>query len=238
MENSKQIGTPEADRAAFHKEYCMLTKGAEDAIALLKPRLAILLRDLGIKSEPDSRIKDEAATWDKMQRKNCSIHGISDIAGIRVVTAFEDQIYMLAKALQNQPGIHVVRVKDYIYGPDDSEYSEYVDPETWTRYGPKEFGYSSLQMVVVMEVWHIDHKEDVKVEVQFRDITMHSWAVLDTAIRYRFCKCGDLSYEQRAELDICPEVKEILPQLSEDLRSVRKRAISLRDYPRESQGSK
>lgn len=235
MENSKQFGTPEPDRAVFHKEYCAVARVAKDAIALLEPRLAILLEDMGIKCKPNSRIKSEDATWDKMQRKGCSLCEISDVGGIRLVTAFEDQIYLLADALQNQPGIHVVRVKDYIYGPDDPEYSEYVKPETWTRYGPKDFGYSSLQMVVIIEVWHIDHKEEVRVEIQIRDTTMHSWAILDTAIRYRFCKSGDLSPEQQVELDICPEAKDILPKLSEDLREVRKRAIKVRDYPEESQ---
>lgn len=211
-----------AAMAAFKEEYSRLAKECKAAIAFLVPRIQVLQEDIGSDSAPSSRIKTPESCIEKIQRNGDDVtpealREIRDIAGIRVVLPFEDNVYTIAGALQDEPGLHVLRVKDYICAPDDPRYMEYFRPETWTRYGPKPSGYSSLHMTIAVEVFHLSRKAMVPVEVQIRDKTMDAWASIEHICRY---KCDDTS----------PEAKELFTKLSTNLRDLRSQAMQLRDY--------
>ena len=89
-----------------------------------------------------------------------------DVAGVRVICAFMDDIYRLEEVFLKQDDITLIRVKNYIEQPKPS-------------------GYRSLHLVVktpiIAETW----KKDVYVEVQMRTIAMDFWASLDHKLRYK-----------------------------------------------------
>ncbi|MGN0182226.1 MAG: GTP pyrophosphokinase family protein, partial [Candidatus Ornithomonoglobus sp.] len=91
---------------------------------------------------------------------------IDDIAGVRIVCLFPDDIYKIAEVIQNFNNIHVCLVKDYIKVP-------------------KENGYRSYHMHVKVPIRLLDHEEWVKVEIQLRTVAMDSWASMEHKIRYK-----------------------------------------------------
>ena len=88
------------------------------------------------------------------------------MAGIRVICAFQEDIYHLADLLTRQDDIQLVRVKDYIRNP-------------------KPNGYRSLHLILEIPVFLKNGKTPVKVEVQFRTIAMDFWASVDHKLRYK-----------------------------------------------------
>lgn len=119
-----------------------------------------------------SRIKSLKSIVEKLERKDMEVsldsakENLTDIAGIRVVCYYIDDIYMVAKMLSVQDDITVVREADYI------------------KY-PKSNGYRSLHLVVKVPVFFSDSKELVPVEIQIRTIAMDFWASLEHQLRYK-----------------------------------------------------
>ena len=119
-----------------------------------------------------SRIKTPKSILEKLQRKGfeISVKGIeenlADVAGIRVICSFPDDIYATAKMLTDQDDIRVIQVKDYIINP-------------------KPNGYRSLHLIVETPIFLHDQKKQMRVEVQFRTISMDWWASLEHKIRYK-----------------------------------------------------
>ena len=119
-----------------------------------------------------TRLKTPESIMEKMARKGCPItvdsieENISDIAGVRVICAFPSDIYKLAEMFLRQDDISLVEEKDYFKTP-------------------KENGYRSLHLVVETPIFLHDSKRMMKVEVQFRTISMDWWASLEHKIRYK-----------------------------------------------------
>ncbi|MDO4395702.1 MAG: GTP pyrophosphokinase family protein, partial [Clostridia bacterium] len=91
---------------------------------------------------------------------------LTDVAGIRIICSFMDDIYKVAKMLQQQDDITVLLVKDYIAKP-------------------KPNGYRSYHMIVEVPVFFSNEKKSMKVEVQIRTIAMDFWANLEHRMRYK-----------------------------------------------------
>ena len=68
--------------------------------------------------------------------------------------------------LVNQADVEIVTIKDYIKKP-------------------KENGYRSLHMIVLVDVYFSDHKDKVPIEIQFRTIAMNFWASTEHQLRYK-----------------------------------------------------
>lgn len=138
-----------------------------------------------------SRVKSLESIVAKMQKKglpltvNCMMKSLHDIAGIRVICPFISDVYHVANMLINQKDVEVVRVKDYIKNP-------------------KENGYRSLHMIVLVDVYFSDHKSQVPVELQFRTIAMNFWASLEHQLRYK--KNRDFTEDMQKELKECSEI--------------------------------
>ena len=119
-----------------------------------------------------SRIKTPKSIIEKLQRKGyeISVKGIeenlADVAGIRVICSFPDDIYATAKMLTDQDDIRVIQVKDYIKHPKDN-------------------GYRSLHLIIGIPIFLSSEKKYVRVEVQFRTIAMDFWASLDHKLKYK-----------------------------------------------------
>lgn len=100
---------------------------------------------------------------------------ILDIAGVRVICNYIDDIYVMEKLLLQQADITLIKRKDYIEQP-------------------KENGYRSLHLVVKIPVFLSDKTEYVPVEIQMRTIAMDYWASLEHTLRYKNDKNDMMEY--------------------------------------------
>lgn len=91
---------------------------------------------------------------------------LNDIAGVRVICSYIDDIYRLAEALTAQDDIRLLEKKDYIQNP-------------------KPNGYRSLHLIVSVPVFFAEQRQELKVEVQIRTIAMDFWASLEHQIKYK-----------------------------------------------------
>ena len=124
-------------------------------------------------------------------------NNINDIAGIRVVCSFLDDVYVLADALLKQDDITLIEKKDYIKNP-------------------KENGYRSLHLIVGVPIFLAHEKRIMNVEIQLRTIAMDFWASLEHQLRYK----KDFVYtdEMLRELKECAETSSELDLRMENLR--------------------
>ena len=155
--------------------------GYKFALEEIKTKISILSEEYRIVHEYNpiehvtARIKSPKSIMKKIEHKNLawSLHEIEnkirDIAGVRIVCSFEEDIYRLAEMLSNQHDITVVEVKDYIKNP-------------------KENGYRSLHLIVKIPIFLTDSVRDVFVEIQIRTIAMDFWASLEHKIFYKYNK--------------------------------------------------
>lgn len=119
-----------------------------------------------------SRLKSSTSIMEKLARLDVpfSVDNVNeylhDVAGIRVICSYMDDIYRLAHALAKQDDITVLNFKDYIKNP-------------------KPNGYRSYHMIVSVPVFFSDQTRDMKVEVQIRTIAMDFWASLEHQLKYK-----------------------------------------------------
>ena len=119
-----------------------------------------------------SRVKEPTSIIEKMHRRGyeLSVENIedklNDVAGIRVICSFVEDIYYLASMLSAQDDLTVLQVKDYIKNP-------------------KENGYRSLHLIIQTPIFLSDQKKNMRVEVQFRTIAMDFWASVDHKLKYK-----------------------------------------------------
>lgn len=119
-----------------------------------------------------SRLKSPESLFDKLTRRNLPMStesiekNIFDIAGVRVICSHPSDIYMLSEALLKHDDIKLIEKKDYIEKP-------------------KPNGYRSLHLIVEIPIFLQEYKKPMKVEVQFRTISMEWWASLEHKIRYK-----------------------------------------------------
>ncbi len=119
-----------------------------------------------------SRMKTIQSMMDKLRRRGqtvsieSAVENLYDIAGMRVVCSYIQDIYTVADALTSQDDIRVIRVRDYIKQP-------------------KANGYRSLHLVVEVPVFLSTGRVLVPVEVQIRTIAMDFWATLEHTLRYK-----------------------------------------------------
>ena len=137
-----------------------------------------------------SRIKSMDGIFKKAKKKNIPItmegieEGIRDIAGVRVICSFPEDIYMLADCLLKQDDVVLVERKDYIKNPKPS-------------------GYRSLHLIIEIPIFLQNEKKMMKVEVQFRTISMDWWASLEHKINYKKDMPDDIRAEITKELLEC-----------------------------------
>ena len=168
------------------------------AIREVKTKLEVLNDELSVRNQRNpiemikSRVKKPVSIVEKLHRKNLPIslnsmiHHLDDVAGIRVICSFVDDIYTVARMLVSQDDIRVIAVKDYISNPKDN-------------------GYRSYHLIVEVPVFFSDRKKDMRVEVQIRTMAMDFWASLDHQLKYKK-DIGDAADEISEELRKCAEV--------------------------------
>ncbi len=154
-----------------------------------------------------SRVKDYDSIIRKIIRKKLprtleSIEeNINDIAGVRVVCSFVDDIYRLADCLLQQDDIFLIRKKDYIKNP-------------------KPTGYRSLHLIVAVPIFLENEKKMVKVEVQLRTIAMDFWASLEHKLRYKKNISSEMLDKLSHELTDCAEISASLDSRMQNVRNL------------------
>ena len=148
------------------------------AIKEIRTKLEILDDEFHVKFDHNPihhmeyRLKSPKSIADKLRKKQLEFNmesvreNLTDIAGVRVICNYLDDIYHIARLLVKQDDITLVRTRDYIKNP-------------------KPNGYRSLHLVVRVPVFLAESTEYVPVEVQIRTIAMDFWASLEHQLKYK-----------------------------------------------------
>ncbi|MBE6666649.1 MAG: GTP pyrophosphokinase family protein [Ruminococcaceae bacterium] len=150
-----------------------------------------------------TRLKSVESIGDKLSTLNVPItvssieKNLHDVAGVRVICGFPSDIYTLADAFLKQDDITLIKKKDYIANP-------------------KPNGYRSLHLIVEIPIFQHDEKRPMKVEVQFRTISMDWWASLEHKMSYK--KDVIVSEDITDELRECAEAAAILDYRMEQIQ--------------------
>lgn len=162
-----------------------------------------------------SRLKSSTSIMEKLARQgvpfsvdNVNEH-LHDVAGIRVICSYVDDIYRLAEALAKQDDITVLNFKDYIKNP-------------------KPNGYRSYHMIVSVPVFFSDQTREMKVEVQIRTIAMDFWASLEHQLKYK----KEIPEQQEVVRQLTQCAKQIA-EVDAQMYEIRKRIEQAEDAPTE-----
>ncbi len=179
--------------AAKAKEIIQLRSLYRGAVREISTKLEILDDEFHIMNDynpihhMECRVKTIQSIAEKMIRRDIekTVEGVktlTDIAGVRVICNYTNDIYNIAEMLLRQDDVELIKKKDYIANP-------------------KESGYRSLHLVVAVPVFQAEKTEIVPVEIQIRTIAMDTWASLEHELKYK--NNGVLSPEETEELRAC-----------------------------------
>ena len=150
-----------------------------------------------------SRLKTPESIYEKLRRKGYPVtvknieRYLSDVAGVRVICSFPDDIYRLAELIVRQDDIILLKEKDYIKHP-------------------KENGYRSLHLILNIPIFLSKGKKYMKVELQFRTIAMDFWASLEHKLKYK--RDMENAEEIVAQLKACAQSIEDLDYQMQEIR--------------------
>lgn len=168
------------------------------AMMEMRTKFEVLNTELSLDSDKNPiesiccRIKKPISIIEKLKRKGLAVSlenietQIHDVAGIRIICSFPEDIYRLAEKIYSQDDIHVLEVKDYIKNP-------------------KSNGYRSLHLILEVPVFFSEVKKWMQVEVQFRTIAMDLWASIEHKIQYKKQMGGQDAARLSEELRLCAE---------------------------------
>lgn len=166
----------------------------EAGIKEVRTKLEILDAEFKVKHDHnpihhiESRLKSPESILKKAISKDILVtersleENIHDIAGIRVICNYVDDVYKVAQLLTNQDDIQLIEMKDYIQNP-------------------KESGYMSLHLVLEVPIFLSEGPKPIHVEVQLRTIAMDFWASLEHKLKYK--TDNNVSDDVKKELQEC-----------------------------------
>ncbi|KAA8820037.1 GTP pyrophosphokinase [Bifidobacterium vespertilionis] len=156
----------------------------------------------------ERRLKSVNSIIGKLDRKGLPVtvktvrDNLFDVAGIRVICNYRDDVYSVSNYLSAQSDIQVLRVKDYIKNP-------------------KVNGYRSLHVIYAVPVFLSSGPHYTPVEVQFRTIAMDYWASLEHALRYKTeLPDAKLSEHSQTLLDCARSLQNIEVQMQNIHRDI------------------
>lgn len=150
----------------------------DSAVELVKTQLNIFDNEFSMRFQRnpihniESRIKSPQSIVGKLQKKGKPVspesarENLTDIAGVRVICCYIDDIYAIADLLTKHSAFQLIKVKDYIKNP-------------------KPNGYRSFHMILNVPVFMSNGKQFVPVEIQIRTIAMDFWASLEHQLHYK-----------------------------------------------------
>ncbi|MBQ8320534.1 MAG: GTP pyrophosphokinase family protein [Clostridia bacterium] len=199
--------------AEFVKEYLRRRPYYSGAMKTACAKFEILDDEFSMREGHDpihrieSRLKTAASAYEKLARRGYkqtpeNLDLLHDIAGVRVVCGYIEDIYKIAAVFLSQEGVKLVNAKDYIKSP-------------------KENGYRSLHLIAEIPVSLSQETKSVPVEIQLRTISMNMWASLEHEVSYKVN--DDLQEAYRRELKTCADelfaVEEKMQSICHRIRS-------------------
>lgn len=148
------------------------------ALKQIKTKIEILSEEFAVRYERnpihhvESRLKSSASIVNKLKAKGCGISvesakkNLNDIAGVRIVCCYIDDVYAVSEMLLRQSDLRLVKLQDYIKEPNFN-------------------GYRSLHLDLEVPVYLSSRTEYVIAEVQIRTVAMDFWASLEHDLRYK-----------------------------------------------------
>ncbi len=210
IETVKELDDIFKDVEELQKFRCLMMQ-YECAMLEVKTKLDVLNTELSVQNSRNPiesikcRIKEPDSIMNKMKRlevpftvKNIE-ENLNDIAGLRVICSFPDDIYTLVDYLVKQDDIRLIQKKDYIKNP-------------------KPNGYRSLHLILEVPIFLTKEKKMMRVEVQFRTIAMDFWASLEHKLKYK----KDIENAEVISQDLyfCAE---LISQLDGRMQQIRRR---------------
>ena len=153
-----------------------------------------------------TRLKSMDSIVEKLHRRKLPItllsieENLNDVAGVRVICSFVDDIYVLVDCLLRQDDVTLLQVKDYIKHP-------------------KANGYRSLHLIISIPIFLQEETRHMKVEVQLRTIAMDFWASLEHKMRYKKDIDPAGAAKLAADLGECADISAMLDQRMQDIKN-------------------
>lgn len=181
------------------------------AIREVKTKLEVLNDELSVRNQRNPielikwRVKKPDSIVDKLRRRGYPItlrsmmENLDDVAGVRVICSFMDDIYDVADMIMRQDDVRVIAIKDYIKHPKDN-------------------GYRSYHMIVEVPVFFSNQKRYMRVEIQIRTMAMDFWASMDHELKYKkeVADAEEISRELR-------ECADVITSTDEKMLAIRRR---------------
>ena len=182
------------------------------AMDLVQARLRLINADLTeqchrqVIRNMSCRIKTPDSVIKKLKKKGRevsfeeAVQTLNDIAGIRVVCFFCDDIYRIADAIKKQKDFHIIKEKDYVKNP-------------------KKSGYQSIHVIAGVPVTYNDAVTEIRVEIQIRSFAMDYWAELDTQMCYKkdAGQIANVERETRGYSDVIAKVDNKMLELRQQI---------------------
>ncbi len=177
----------------------------------VETKFKVLNEEMSLESEHNpiesikTRIKSIDSLVRKMNKKQIPLSiaameaNIFDVAGVRVICSFPEDIYYLEECLLKQDDVRLIERKDYIKNPKPS-------------------GYRSLHLIIEVPIFLQNEKRYMKVEVQLRTIAMDFWATLEHKLRYKKSIDPSILEELQEELLICSAESAALDMRMQKIR--------------------
>ena len=184
------------------KDFIKLMTYYRSAMMQIETKLRVLSEYYALEQDRNpiqtikTRLKKPASIRNKLERFGRKMHVeeiegfLHDVAGVRVICSFVEDVYLLADALLSQDDVTLVEKKDYIGNP-------------------KKNGYRSLHLIVSIPIFLESEKRQIRVEIQLRTIAMDIWASLEHQMNY---KKEDFPKDLSAELYECAELAAALDE--------------------------
>lgn len=185
------------------------------AIQEVTTKLEVLNQEMSVRHNRNPietikyRIKKPKSIVEKLVRNNHPIElesvslYLNDVAGVRVICSFVDDIYTIADMLVRQDDIRLLAVKDYIKNP-------------------KPNGYRSYHMIIEIPVFFSDKKQYLKVEVQIRTMAMDFWASLEHHVKYKkdIENSDDIAVQLKQCADVIAETDLKMQEIGRQIKLV------------------
>ena len=179
------------------------------AIREFKTKLEVLNDELSMRNARNpiemikARVKKPKSIVEKLQRRGLPLSiesmesNLDDIAGVRVICSFVDDIYEISRMLERQDDVTIIAIKDYIKAP-------------------KENGYRSYHIIIRYPLSTALGPKEVFAEIQIRTNAMNFWATAEHSLRYKYS--GNIPQELQDRLHNCAEAAFHLDQEMSTIR--------------------
>ncbi|UDM32458.1 GTP pyrophosphokinase [Lentilactobacillus laojiaonis] len=152
-----------------------------------------------------SRIKPIDSIKEKMERRHINENRLEedmeDIAGLRIMCQFVEDIYEVVDILRARKDINILEERDYVHNKKPS-------------------GYRSYHIVFEYPVQMIDGEKTILAEIQVRTLSMNFWATVEHSLNYKYQGefSDDLSNRLKNSAETAFKLDEEMSEIRNELK--------------------